>query len=185
MKVTLDQYSINNVIKQLDFLSDQITNANELIVLKLTEAGAKHAQSLNANAPYTGESPSPIIARATENGQKGYIALIGDNAVYDEFGTGEEGATNPHPLKDVVSPTLNPYNSGPYVSTHINDAGRHYWYYPPTGKSGNPWYQSSGYTEGVPAGKVMYNTSVYVRSLAPKVVQKELSSAIKVFNEMK
>lgn len=181
-----------NLIENVTFIKDQINNMATDITDTLVEKGTAKATELNNNAPQSGVEKSKVIKKITKSGLKGYIALTGPNAIYDEFGTGEEGADDGHPLKGSFG--LNPYNSGPYVSTHINKkTGRHYWFYYPM--RGKPYYdmyymsskdlslddykegyvdKKTGYTEGIPSGKQMYNTSIYLRNIKDEVVKNKV-----------
>lgn len=177
IKLELSPYGIKKLIDKLEFLEDQLNVANEDLVEQLVSKGTQYATSLNASAPQSGVEKSAVIGKVTEKGTKGYVALTGPNAVYDEFGTGEEGLKTYHPLKDVVSPKLNPYNSGPVVSTHVNKNGRHYWFYKPM--ANKPYFERNGYTEGTPSGKQMYRTAQYLRNEKDKMIKKILNDAIK------
>lgn len=180
MKLVLSEYGVTNLINQLEYLSDTIDTTSGLIVDKLVAKGIAKAVELNAAAPKSGTEDNIIRGEYAKDKAAGSIIMEGPNAVYDEFGTGEEGAADPHPIKGQFG--LNPYNSGPFVSTHINpETGRHYWYYPPM--SGRPYYNDNGYTEGIPSGKQMYNTLRYIQSEKNNVIKKELEDALRVFKK--
>lgn len=181
MIVKLSVYSIKDTIKRLEFLKDNINNASQDIVGDLVEVGETTANQINAMAIPSGTQKSIVIGRVTENGTKGYVALTGPNAVYDEFGTGEEGLASPHPMKETTSRRLNPYNSGPYVSTHIDETGRHYWIYKPNAGTGN--YDKDGKTYGIPSGKQIYNASKDIRAKKDNIIRNRLNSAIKIANK--
>lgn len=174
---------IPNLIELVNgILKSNIESIGPKVVERLLEEGYTKATEFNATAPQSGEEKSKVIKKTLASKQKGYIALVGDNAVYDEFGTGEEGADDGHPLKQAFG--LNPYNSGPYVSTHISKTtGRHYWFYYPM--RGKPYYDfiegrdAVGYTEGIPSGKQMYNTSVYLQSIKNDVIKKTVNEYLK------
>ena len=110
--------------------------------------------------------------------------MSGENAIYDEFGTGEQGLDNPHPMKEQFS--LNPYNSGPTIF-YNQFAGRHQWYYRPM--AGKPYFTKSGATEGIPAGKQMYNTlqnlNKIKRNIAVNETNKVIGEINKVINKFK
>lgn len=180
MIVKLSPYGIKDAIAKINFLKDNIALASKEIIEELVNSGKSTAKILNKRAPHSGTEPSIVLGKITENGNKGYIALTGDSAVYDEFGTGEEGASNPHPLKGNFG--LNPYNSGPFVSTHINKNGKHYWFY---GKmKGEPYFDSkTGYTEGIPSGKQMYNTSKYIREIKDDVIKHKIQKALQKYKD--
>lgn len=181
MILKLSEYDIKNLQDELETLQDSLLQASYGIVTKLVEVGYDKANELNSIAPQSSNKKSIVGsskgANETKNGYSGYVSLEGESAVYDEFGTGEYGQSMPHPLKGNFD--LNPYNSGPFVSTHINKYGRHYWYIPKNKfTSGvNSYTRNTGYTEGIPSGKQMYNTAKYMKSVAPKIVQDEINGA--------
>lgn len=177
MKVQLSTYSIKNLINNIEYLSDTLHTTSGLIVDKLVDAGVARAQELDAAAPRSGTSGNNIYGEYKKNGI-GMVVMQGEHALYDEFGTGEEGLNDPHPMKGNFP--LNDYNSGPFVSTHINEeTGRHYWYYAPMG--GQPYFRPDGYTEGIPSGKQMYNTLQYLRKNKVKIANEEIKDALNIF----
>lgn len=151
----------------------------EEIVNKLCDQGYDVASEVAAFMPSNNNETSRV--EKSVNGSVGTLSLVGSGAVYDEFGTGEEGADNPHPMKNDF-PFLNPYNSGPFVSTHINPLNnRHFWIYPPM--SGKPYFDLfdiPGYTEGIPAGMPMYQALQHIRKIKNDIIIKEINDSIKV-----
>lgn len=162
---------ISDVREYLNGLKENLIVATEEIVETLSTEGGNKAAELNAVAPQSNAQKS--IVDFGNKGFHGYITLEGPGAVYDEFGTGEEGADDGHPMKGFYG--LNPYNSGPFVSTHINRQGRHYWFTP--NNSPQKKYPNN-YTEGIPSGKQMYNTLQYVRRIKGKVIKEKISDAL-------
>lgn len=144
------------------------------IVKDLLDNGYAKAVELNAAAPRSG-TKTPKVKKDIGEGNHRSIILHGKDAVYDEFGTGEEGASDPHPTKDNFG--LNPYNSGPFVSTHIDTNGRHYWFYDKM--EGMPYFYEDGLTYGIPSGKQMYNTLQYIRQIKDEIVSKHINEALK------
>lgn len=185
MKIKLVEWSINDAIGRVETFINNIETANELIVEQLIEKGEKQANLYHASAPNYGINDTRIDSEMSLNGNnsKGSIYMTGPSAVYKEFGTGEEGAANGHPLKWQTNVPLNGYNSGPFVSKHINKSGRHYWIVPKGHYRPNSYVRDNGYTEGIPAGKVMYSTAQYIRFIKSTIVEKNLRGAIKKFNE--
>ena len=178
MIVKLSSYGIKDAISKINFLKDNIALASKEIIEELVNSGKNTAEALNNSAPHSGTEPSIVLGKITENGNKGYIALTGDSAVYDEFGTGEEGASDPHPLKDNFG--LNPYNSGPTIF-YNQFANRYQWrYYPMRGK---PYYTESGLTSGIPSGKQMYNTSKYIREIKDDVIKHKIQEALQKYKD--
>ena len=170
-------FEIVNKILKLETLKDNINDANNSIVSKLLDQGETYAKYYYSMSPSTGTQRSSIISKKLGRESGGYVALQGYQALYEEFGTGEEGAKDPHPMKPLFK--LNPYNSGPFVSTHINkETGKHYWFYYPL--AGQPYFESkTGYTEGTPSGKIMYYTSKELEKKASEIAKNILGKAIK------
>lgn len=175
----LGVFDIKDTVEDLKFLKNNIKTASEDIVEKLVSAGYEEASITNASAPQSGIEPSVVIQRITENRNKGYVALVGRNAVYDEFGTGEEGARRPHPKKDEASRPLNPYNSGPAIK--IDKNGHYYWMYGPM--ASRPYFTETGYTNGIPAGKQIYNADMYIRKIKNDVIKEKLNESVQFFKK--
>lgn len=165
---------IKDTIKDINFLKDNLKVAGQEIVESLVESGGEIASQVNANAPSSNMQASTVVSRITENGTSGYIALVGPGAVYDEFGTGDQGATNPHPAKDFASRPLNPYNSGETI--RIDKNGAHYWIYKPM--ANRPYFDKHGRTHGIPAGKQIFTASVHVRTIKDKVVKEKVNESL-------
>lgn len=184
MKISLNKEGvegINILLGKMNTLKENIIIAGQESVEELVFKGATKASVLNSSAPQTGVEKSIVSGDSdrTDNGADGIISLSGPNSIYDEFGIGEEGADDPHPQKSEFS-FLNPYNSGPVVSTHISKNGRHYWFYNPM--KGKPYFDSkTGYTEGVPSGKQMFNTSLYINEIKDEIVKEKINNAMKFF----
>lgn len=165
-------YKVGNLIEEIRYVNDTLQNTVcENIVDKLCDEGYKYASALNASAPSSGLQKS-IVEKQVED-KKGTVSLSGPQAVYDEFGTGEEGRDNPHPMHDEFG--LNPYNSGPHIF-YNQFAGRYQWYYKPM--AGMPYFTPSGATSGIPSGKQMYNTLLYLRSIKGEIIANEINEAI-------
>lgn len=183
MKIQLSEPSVKDAIDRLKTLQSNIETANENIIDTLVSKGESQANMYNTSAPNYGFNDTRIISDKNLNGMKstGSVALTGEQAVYYEFGTGEEGASNGHPWKWQTDVSLNGYNSGPFVSRHINKKGRHYWVIPKGLYRPSKYVMRNGYTEGIPAGKQMYSTAQYIRFIKDTVITKELNGAIKKF----
>ena len=176
MKVKLSDESIRKSIEQLKNLQEEMDDiALNNIVTKLINEGTKIANEYTIGAPQNNNQESVIVSGLLESGKAGYIALRGPGAVYDEFGTGDEGANDPHPMKNNFS--LNPYNSGPTI--RLDEFDRHYWIYKPM--AGQPYFDDDGKTHGIPSGKMIYNTSKHLRSIKDDIIKKEFEGVIKRF----
>lgn len=177
MEVRLNKESINIAIEKLNNLKEETTDvALSRIVDKLLTAGEQEANFYTRGAPQSGVEQSRIVKEKSSNGLSGFVALIGKNAVYDEFGTGTQGERDPHPMKNNFS--LNPYNSGPHIF-YNQLVDRYQWYYKPM--SGEPYFTETGLTEGIPSGKMIYRASAYVRKIKDKVIKDELNATVRKF----
>lgn len=178
MKLELSKSSVNDTLQRVRFMKDQIKVATEDTILELVKEGIKVGNTYNASAPQSGVEPSVVIGEPTGDGTTGYVSLYGPNAVYDEFGTGEEGSNHPHPQKGDFP--LNPYNSGPTIF-YNQFANAHQWRYRPM--AGRPYFTKDGLTQGIPAGKQMYNTAQYLQSVKGYIARKNFNNALKIFNK--
>lgn len=177
MKLRLSVYDVNDFVKRLRFLESDIEDASMTIVNNMVDEGAELAKQLNDLAPKSGEADNDIIpvhSKVSTNGKAtGSIIMQGENAVYDEFGTGDQGADNPHPQKGEFG--LNPYNSGPTIF-YNQFAGRNQWYYRPM--AGRPYFTKYGATEGIPAGKQMYTTAQTLKKNKRKIAKAVIKEMI-------
>lgn len=170
MRLQLSTYGVNDFIKKLRFFESDMKDASIAIVNELVDEGQVIAEELNAAAPKSGKVDNDIIpvhSKVSIKGKaRGSITMQGENAVYDEFGTGDQGAENPHPVKSKFG--LNPYNSGPMIF-YNQFAGRNQWYYRPM--AGEPYFTKHGATEGIPAGKQMYTTAKELKKKKNKIAK--------------
>lgn len=160
IRIGLNPYDIQKAIEKLNKLQNEIPNLSSKIVEAVANEGLDFLNEEYENTPSNISFDTDDIKRYTERSSTGYnIIAEGKDVLYAEYGTGEQGARNPHPEKSGHG--LNDYNSGPIVSTHINKSGRHYWFY------------KGEYTEGIPSGKQMFNTRNYVKDkVIPQVSKK-------------
>lgn len=188
MKLKLSEYGISSLINDIEYLGDTLTDTGKSIVDKLVDTGIEKARELNNSAPRSGLHENTIDgekAKLIGDKYSGSIYMTGEDAIFDEFGTGEEGASNPHPLAGVIQFSVPPYSgyiTGPNVSTLINPSnGRHYWIYKPNASL--PSYREDGYTEGIPSGKQMYNTLQYLRQETKGIAKSVISEALLNFKK--
>ena len=159
-RIKLDNKDISSLINKLQVLKSDLKKLPHEINKEIAEIGLEYLNNESANTRTDHTIDINSIETDIVETTKGYsIVAKGSEVLYAEFGTGEYGQDNPHPLKQEFD--LNPYNSGPIVSTHINKNGRHYWFY------------DNQYSEGNASGKQMFNTSKYLREKVIKEVVKE------------
>ena len=159
------------LVDNLKYMGENMKVAAQNIVSTLCEKGGAKATELNAQAPNSSTVAAKVVPKSKF--YNGSISLSGKSAVYDEFGTGEEGLRDPHPMKGQFG--LNPYNSGPAIF-YNQYANRWQWYYRPM--AGRPYFTQYGATSGIPSGKQMYNTLQYIRDIKGEVISEELQDAL-------
>ena len=158
--IKLSNKDISSLINKLQVLKDDFKKLPRDISKTIAEEGLEFLDSQYASTTTDHTIDIGSISTEVIETSKGHsIVAKGSEVLYAEFGTGEKGADDGHPLKGDFN--LNPYNSGPVVSTHINKNGRHYWFY------------DNEYSEGNASGKQMFNTSEYLRKEVIKEVVKE------------
>ena len=163
--VTLDTKDINSLIKSLKTLSSDVKKLPREVCRDVALLGKEYLDEEYAQAQTDQTIDVSSINTSIKRLSNGYqIKASGKDVIYEEFGTGEEGESQPHPEKGKYT-SLKKYNSGPVVSKNINKYGRHYWYY-------------KGYSEGNPSGAEMYNTARFLKTKGIKDVIKEKASDV-------
>lgn len=172
--INLSTSSINSLISRLENLKKDVSKVGNDIAEELVERGrdylkAEYSQGFDDNIRDIGN----VSIVKTANGYN--LVSQGKDLIYEEFGTGDEGYNSPHPEKEAFN--LNNYNSGEtirsaddYSALHGITSGK-YWTYT---KDGENWE----YTQGIPAGKQMYNTSNYMRNELHKVAKEKASDVL-------
>lgn len=171
--IGLDIKQIGDLIKSLNTLSKTLEKmpnelVNELGVLGLEKLNEKYSQrKQDENITDINTSIKPSENRCD-------ILSQGKDVIYEEFGTGDEGKGNPHPDKSKYN--LNDYNSGKYIRNANESSSQHgitdgkYWTYKKDG--------DIKYTQGVPSGKEMFETSNYLKETIPDVLKKKASDVL-------
>jgi len=162
--INLSVGSLDDIIKKLRILSKDVSKLPDEICKDVANLGKEYLDEEYAQSKPDHTIDISSIKTSVEKTTKGYkIVASGKDVVYEEFGTGEYGKSNPHPKKNEYP--LNDYNSGPYVSTHVNKYGRHYWYH-------------DGYSEGNPSGAELFNTARFLREKGIKDIKKKKVSDV-------
>lgn len=162
--IKLNSKDINELIASLSLLKDNIDKMEQEIPNDIAKLGLQYLNKQYENMTDDVSVEGDIRTNIINNNNGTSIVVSGKDAIYVEFGTGEIGKRNKHPEKDKYN--LNDYNSGPIVSTHINNKGEHYWFY------------KKQYTQGIPAGKQVFNTRNYLIKTGVKKVLKEKASDV-------
>lgn len=180
-KINVNLKDIGKVVTALEELQRDMKKASEDLPKLLAEEGKnyldrQYAKSPNRNDPNINFSNIKTGIEKTEDGYKLYAR--GRDVLYEEFGTGDEGQKHQHPVKSKYN--LNDYNSGPFIMDVI-DVGNEdmkdllaqngitsgkFWKYRKGGQS--------HLTQGIPAGKEVWNTRNYLKSnkVVDKIVRK-------------
>lgn len=173
--VIIDETNIKDVIKALQEL---LSNVDKIADETMQEIAKKGETYLDARYVTRFKDPNITdISTDYRKSQGGYVLEAkGRDVIYEEFGTGDEGASHPHPNKSAYA--LNDYNSGSqirdvsdydensYIYDDLRDFGitsGKFWIY---SKDGSTLY----YTQGVPAGREMWDTRNYlIKQAIPEI----------------
>lgn len=176
IKVPLSVNSLNQLNEKINQLQQNLKNANENIIDDLVHTAENEIAKNYASSSYTdGNEDSSPFKTKSNNSYK--VGMEGTQVLYREFGTGTEGLNNPHPIKNKFN--LKGYNTGKTIrpATVYTSAstglllGELYWTY--KDKSGQKVY-----TQGIPAGKEVFNASRTLRNKKDSIIKKRVSEAL-------
>lgn len=157
--IKLSSNDITGLIKSLNKLSNTLKDANNTLTKDIAEDGLNVLNNFYSKSFDENIEPPDTYIKKLQNGYS--IVAHGKDIVYEEFGTGDEGAKDGHPWKGQTNFKLNAYNSGSHIRDANESSKEHnitsgkYWTY---AKNGNIIY-----TQGVPSGKELYRTIQYLR----------------------
>lgn len=163
----LGSSDLTNLINKLNSLKKGLDEADKKIVKDIAE----HVeQQTNNNLASTAYKDGNEDARAYSEikGKTAKAGMQGSQVLYDEFGTGTEGANSPHPDKGKFR--LNAYNSGKNIQPDVN--GNLYWTY--FDKSTNQLVK----TQGIPAGKQVYDAKESLRKKKKEIIKNRVGEVI-------
>lgn len=120
--------------KMADLLVDNIQINYKAFLSRIPDDKQERDQELN------------VYAIREEQGYQ--INIVGEQVIYDEFGTGDAGAADPHPKKSKYN--LNDYNSGPYIRRSHYFKGQYWTFVSPV-----DW--EIAYSQGVPSGRFIFD----------------------------
>lgn len=180
INIPLTSKGIKNFKSKIDNLIKEMPKVNEEILSELAALGQNEIEKNRASTIYTdGNDDYKIFKEKTKNGYS--VGARGSQVLYDEFGTGTEGLNKPHDLKDKFN--LNPYNNrkGTTIreNTNPNSTATEkgipinglYWTY--KDKGGNIVY-----TQGIPAGKEVFNAEKAVERKKKQIVSKKVGEIL-------
>lgn len=179
--IGIDINDINSLIKSLKGLSKSLDKIEQEITMEVAEVGLAYLNKEYADIVDPNITDINTSISRTENGSR--IISQGKDVFYEEFGTGDEGASvgNGAGVSEARSRfNLNDYNSGRYIrpvnpnNPKLSEKGI---------VSGNYWtYEKNGeihYTQGVKPGLEMFNTANYLKNKGIKdVLEKKASDVL-------
>lgn len=167
LKVELSSSGIAELEKKLIQLEKDLKQASKESVEDMADLCEKQIMNNYAASPYTdGNDDISFINEEKDN--KRIVGVRGSQVLYREFGTGTEGLNAPHPIKSKYN--LKGYNSSPKIKVNSKN-GELYWIY--KDKVGN-----AVYTQGIPAGKEVYNAAVILKGKKLSIIKKRVGDAL-------
>ena len=176
-KINLSNNGIKEAIKKLETLKENINKADEEIVKQLSELGLREIQDNYSRTPYK-DGNEDVGFFTVGSTKKKKIGVSGSQVLYNEFGTGTKGERSPHPEKNNYG--LNAYNSGKTIRRNMKQGsnatqngipeGELYWTYMENGEK--------HYTQGIPAGKQVYNAVNTLKKEKQTIIKKVVGDAL-------
>lgn len=162
IEMTLDKKSINNAIREIRHIQQQIVQAMNDLIQKLVEEGVKEAkaQVVAMDAVETGALEGSIYGYYDSGSRIGYIIAGSPYAFYVEYGTGPVGSASPHPEAAQAGWQ---YAVGEHIKQGPGGLG---WWYD---KSSDGTMSGDGnyhWTHGQPSRPFMYNTMIWLEEAA-------------------
>ena len=147
IKLKLNTESLNRALKELKAYQKKVEQAPQKLIEHLTEQGVEIAKMnvQDMNAYDSGELYNSIHAESS--GNVGYVIADAAHAAFVCFGTGIEGANNPHPNIAIAG-----------WKYDVNEHGELGWWY--IGRDGR-----AHWTKGMPSRPYMYNTAQQLRQM--------------------
>lgn len=167
IKMPLSVNGIKDVKEKLLQLQQNLDNASMEIRNDLSNLAEKQIKSNYAASPYTDGNDDTTIFKK-EIKKRTIVGVKGSQVLYREFGTGTEGLNAPHPMKNDFS--LNGYNTGSKIKVNSKTGDLFWIYKDETGKK--------VYTQGIPAGKEVYNAAVILKGAKYTIIKKRVSEAL-------
>lgn len=177
INLQLSTQGIDNLIKRLEKLEKNLNQSSQKIIEELSDLGLQEIQKNYASTPYR-DGNDDVGFFNSGNEKKRTIGAVGTQVLYNEFGTGTEGANSPHPQKGDFG--LNAYNSGRTIRPNNNENSSASRLGIPNG--GMYWTYMDGnvkkYTQGIPAGKQVYLAAKKIQKDKNKVIKKVVGEAL-------
>lgn len=174
--MNLEPKSLEQIKQEISGMSVKMEQASKKICKELAEYGLEEMQRIYNNFDLKSNKPSTFRIDGTDNNKQ--VIMEGEQAIYDEFGTGTEGSLRPHPIKKEFN--LNDYNSGKTIKTATKKVsamttfpeGSLYWVY----KNVNG---ELVFTQGTPAQKEGYDSVIATIKKSDEIILKNLKEVLK------
>lgn len=141
-QINIDIFDTKGLKETLQWLYDNIDKEANEILNEIIESGQKYAKKQYSRGVKDDNLSDKIVLKTDSTNNSKSLIASGTGIIYREFGTGDEGALNPHEAKSKFD--LDDYNSGGTI-TDISDihdekilqvladngvtSGK-FWYYP-------------------------------------------------------
>jgi len=175
----LSTKDLQDMQKRVDEWAKKLDEASKGIVKDIADFGLKEMMRIYGEAQTQYQDSTPMDFSITGTEYQKNVTMSGQQAIYDEFGTGTIGERNSHPQKGEFG--LNPYNSGRTIrknksanttaSKNNIPVGELYWTYKVDGVK--------KYTQGIPAQKEGYDSLKSAIKEAPSIIRKRVQEAFK------
>lgn len=167
IKMPLSVTGIKEVERKIIQLQKGLKEADKQIKKDMANLLETQIKNNYAASPYTdGNDDAKMFKEKKDNKIK--VGVKGSQVLYREFGTGTEGLNAPHPMKNNFN--LKGYNTGPKIRVN-SKTGDLFWTY--KNKEGEKVY-----TQGIPAGKEVFNASIILKGKKYTIIKKRVSEAL-------
>lgn len=167
IKANLSSNSIEEAKNKLLLLKDNLEEASKLIMNDMANLVETQVKNNYSASPYTDGNDDVNFIKKQED-KRTIVGVRGSQVLYREFGTGTEGLNAPHPIKGEFS--LNGYNTGSKIKVN-SKTGELFWIY--KNDAGEKVY-----TQGIPAGKEVYNAAIILKGKKYTIIKKRVGEAL-------
>lgn len=180
IKTELSLKSIQELLQKTQKIKSNLEKASNNIVEKLSDYTYQEIQKNISSTPYK-DASDDVGAFNVGSKKKRIVGMMGKQAIYDEFGTGTIGENSPHEnRKKIKGGKLNWYNTGVTIRENSNPDSKASEAGIPT--NGLYWTYNHGgkkiYTQGIPAGKQVFNASISMNKKKKEIIKQEVSDAL-------
>lgn len=167
IKMNLSQSGIEETKNKLLELKNNLNVCAKDIEEDMADLASDLIKSNYSASPYT-DGNDDVSFLKKKSDKRTIVGVTGSQVLYREFGTGTEGLNAPHPIKGNFN--LKGYNSGSKIKVN-SKTGELFWIY--KNESGEKVY-----TQGIPAGKEVYNAAIILKGKKISIIKKRVSEAL-------